>query len=680
MTELTDTDIKGLWENLVTICYDVLRVQTDEITLNYPEKRSLMIDYDVIMLYSPELAESLLNKPSKTIYLGEQKLEDMFTRPGRKIAPNLRIGNMPKSAYVQIRKIRNVHIGKLVCIEGLVRIASEVRPRISIAVYKCLRCGAEIPTTQFSDEDIKEPLECDESHNGCGRAASATKFVLVSDASTYTDTQDIDIQENPEELRGGQQPERIKCLLEGDLTDDDVRIAPGDRVRLIGIVKAKPLKKADTTFSIKLDVMNVEYTEHEFSDIILSDELIQKIEETAKNPNIIEDFSKCVASSIFGYEMEKKALMLQQFGGQTSLLPDGTRVRGDIHILLVGDPGVAKTQILMGVAELAPRAVYAQGGASTKVGLTAAVARDERSGKYTLEAGALVLADKGIALIDEIDKMSPEDAGGMHEAMEQQAITINKAGINATLQTRCSILGAANPVYGRFIPEEPLPKQVNLSPALLSRFDLIFALRDIPEKVKDRDIAVHIRRRREGTTHKPEYENDFIRAYIAHARNKTKNIVYSLEAGELITAFYLKLRKLSGNGDNIAITPRQVEGIYRLAEASARASLRNEVQVRDAQLAIEIVMHYMSSMAFDDGMMDIDRLMCSTTSKQRDLVKGILNEIRAQLDIGISKDVLYSKFEKTIDRIEFEEILNKLHQNGEFFYGGKGNMLIAVGF
>jgi replicative DNA helicase Mcm len=357
-----------------------------------------------------------------------------------------------------------------------------------------------------------------------------------------------------------------------------------------------------------MDAVSIENQEMAFEEVEVTEEDEKEILKMSKDPEIYLKMRQSMAPTIYGMEIEKDALVLQLFGGLSKKMPDGTYIRGDIHTLFVGDPGTAKSQMLNYLSKLAPRSIYASGKASSAAGLTAAAVRDEfGEGQWTLEAGALVLSDMGIACIDEIDKMSDQDRSSLHQAMEQQEISIAKAGISATLKSRCAILAAANPKLGRFDEFIPLHEQINMPPALLSRFDLIFSILDKPSREKDTELANHILQ-----THKagevqeniaksikskhnkkkqdilmenilPIFEPDFLRKYVAFAK---RNIfpVMSDDALELLKNYYVDFRNSSE--DSIPFTPRQLEAFVRLAEASARVRLSDEVTIQDAKRAI----------------------------------------------------------------------------------------------
>jgi replicative DNA helicase Mcm len=377
-------------------------------------------------------------------------------------------------------------------------------------------------------------------------------------------------------------------------------------------------------------------------------------------------------------------------------MDDGTNLRGDIHILLIGDPGVAKSQLLRYMSSLAPRGIYTSGKSASAAGLTAAAVRDDfGDGRWTLEAGALVLADKGLACIDELDKMTEQDRSSLHEAMEAQKISIAKAGINATLQCRCSMLAAANPKYGRFEEETSIYDQINLPAPLVSRFDLIEILTDKPEKVHDERISSHIldtqergeaRMVPEGneidgvnveqilsrtSNIKPVYDIETLRKYVAYSKRTTP--IMTPEAKKIIQNSYLSIRKL-GSGKSVPITARQLEGYVRLSEASARMRLSPTVTEQDANNAAELIEAYLNRIAGNgDGTYDIDKISTGITSRDRnklDIIRTIMSEFG---DDGLKmEELIVHGGNQGLSESEVERAVKTLHEGGELFKSPSG--------
>ena len=404
-----------------------------------------------------------------------------------------------------------------------------------------------------------------------------------------------------------------------------------------------------------LEANSIEQLDKDYDEIEITAEDEEQILELSRDPVIYDKIVSSVAPSIYGYEDIKEALALQLFSGVVKNLPDGSRIRGDIHVILVGDPGIAKSQLLRYVVKLSPRGVFTSGRSASASGLTAAAVKDDlNDGRWTIEGGALVMADMGIAAVDEMDKMKTEDKSALHEAMEQQTISIAKAGIIATLKSRCALLGAANPKYGRFDRYESIAEQINMPPALLSRFDLIFVLIDTPEHVRDRKIANHIiqshyagelfeQREKLPSSHitedfveaeleviEPTIQPEIMRKYVAHAR---KNVFPVMEgdARDRLINFYTELRKTGESKDTpVPVTARQLEALVRLSEASARIRLSNIVTLEDAERTIKIVMNCLKNVGMDPdtGAFDADIIASGTSMSQRNKIKNLKDIIK----------------------------------------------------
>ncbi|NLX47031.1 MAG: hypothetical protein GXY70_02495 [Euryarchaeota archaeon] len=1022
-TDYTDEDIAARWEEFLET--EENRLKLLELTDRLPDLRSLTVTYSEIDRFDPDFASFILNHPDRALSKGEDMIKRLTNSARSTANVHLRIKELPRDSRIDIRDLRSEHLGKLLSVEGLVRKATEVRPRLILGVFRCMRCPARILEPQ-EGLFFREPMECYKEQEGCGRTAGSTKFQLLTEESVYVDTQKVEMQESPEGLRGGAQPERLTAYLEDDMAGI---ISPGDRVVLNGVLRSqqKGERIKSTLFDIDLAVVSMEFEQHEYEEVVISEEDEKIIRKEAGDPEVFRKIVGSIAPAIHGYDEVKESIALQLFGGTAKLLEDGTKIRGDIHILLVGDPGVAKcvtgdTKVLMGdcsernikelvdhwlsvnevkevddgeyaeadfevmtfsrnariergravrvwkrdsprrlvrfttesgrtltvtpthllfvqnayflaqrpadliregaflavtseespdgnfcgfdrgfgwdrvvrkedvkreeafvydievedthifvangiishnsqilryMSDMAPRGIYASGKSSSAAGLcvapeslievdgqpqpigdfvesrmrsplemepgvwrqdarvngiatvsadrhmdvrpaislfrlrtpsflvelsteagnsvrvtpetmvrvrkgphdrwvkasdisvgdavlqapsgspggevcpskvasvsevreglpphvydltvegahsfvangflvhnTAAAVKDEfGDGRWTLEAGALVLADKGLAAIDELDKMTDQDRSSMHEAMESQRVSVAKAGITASLQCRCSMLGAANPKLGRFDDAEPLATQINMPPALLSRFDLIFALTDKPNAVKDQRIAEHIlkghvrgelrnvpnpesikgidyQRIMEDTNSlRPIYDREFMRKFVAYAKRYTP--VLTDDARQMIVDKYLSIRKLGEKaGSSVPITARQLEAFIRLSEASARIRLSPIVEAEDADRAIKIVEHYLKKMASDEGTIDVDKLMTGTTRNERNrisLVRQLIHE-HSDPSSGASEITLIQRAaDRNLTEAELKTAISKLKQNGDIY-------------
>jgi replicative DNA helicase Mcm len=664
--------------------------------------RSIYVDFSDIEKFDPDVANYTLNNPTLSLKCAEDAIKRMVSHALTNPFIHFRIKSLPRDSRIEIRKLRAKHLGTFVSVEGLVRKATEVRPRVTVAEFECVRCGHR---TVIEQEGMlfHEPLECSKEDGGCGRGTGSTKFRLLTDPSKFVDTQKIEIQEPPEGLRGGAQPERLVGYIEDDLSG---RISPGDRMILNGILRSqqKGGQVKSTLFEIHLDINSIEYEEHEYEEVLITPEDELRIREFAQSTDIFEKIIASISPTIYGYDQEKEALALQLFGGVGKVMDDGTRIRGDIHIALIGDPGTAKSQILRYMAQLAPRGIYTSGKSSSAAGLTAAAVKDEfGEGRWTLEAGALVLADKGLACIDELDKMNDQDRSSIHESLEQGTISVAKAGITATLQSRCAVLGAANPKYGRFDESRNIAEQIDLPPALLSRFDAIFTMTDRPDSEQDRNVAAHIlkahRRGEVKLLESPELmtlvdtaeimrnsgglvpamDRDFLRKYVAYSKRITP--IMSDEAVRTLEGYYVSIRKLGeGEEASVPITARQLEALIRMSEASARARLSPIVIMEDANRAIKIVEYYLGKVASEGGRRDIDLIATGTSRSQREQIYVLRSLVQQLSDErrGVSAEELIQKAgSENIPEDRVRALLKRLSDAGEIYSPQPGYFKLA---
>lgn len=735
-------------------------------------QKSLVIEFQKLLEFDINLAKALLENPLGFLDAADQILAEITKLPGM----HLRVKGLDQS--IAIRDIRAEHIGRFIQVEGILTRASEVKPEIREAVFKCLRCG-ELNRVLQIGEVYREPLVCENPN--CSRRGP---FKLEVESSEFRDWQSIRIQERPEELRGGRMPRQLDGIIKDDFVDLAV---PGNHVVITGVLRVfqegQP-KQRKTTFRKILFVNHIEVLQKGAEEAELRPEDEERIKELSKDPKLRELIIQSIAPSIYGYEPIKEAIALMLFGSPSIELPDGTRRRGDTHILLTGDPGTAKSEILKWVALAAPRGIYTSGKKATGAGLTAAAVRDEIGGGWTLEAGALVIADGGLAClhpkskvivnnritpierlfnkhqeframsngeeieispldvevvyfngakmgttkstlirrkfyqgpmleiiteagsklrltpdhklldgnslewkvaaefkpldyllskdciqdqiktirnfdysgyvydlfvpiyhnflcdgvvvhncIDEFDKMSAEDASAILESMEQQTISVAKAGIVATLNTRTSVLAAANPRLGRFDKYKPLAEQIDIPPIILSRFDLIFIMRDEPLAERDRAIAHHILELHREPTRKvkPPLDIEDLRKIVIYARKHIHPKFEGSEPLKVIEDFFVQWRRVAEKGEMpIPVTARQLEALVRLSRANARMRLSNRITTEDANRAIKLLKLSLQEAGIDPetGRVDIDVLMTGRSKSQREKFERVMEIIR----------------------------------------------------
>ncbi len=587
----------------------------------------------------------------------------------------VRIINYP--IHVSLRAIRSRHIGRLIHISGIMMRASEVKPLLVDAAFKCRApdCG-EITLQSQEDGRYTEPESCPV----CGKK----RFRLIPALSKFRDWQKVRIQESPDELPPGSMPRSVDVILEGDIVDVS---RPGDLVKVTGILLTTPdfSRRGGklATFNVFIQANGVEIAEKEYEQLELSEEDEKEIRALAEDPFVHRRIYASIAPSIQGHERIKESIALLLFGGVGKVLPDGTRLRGRSNILMIGDPGTGKSQILKFVSKLASRSLYTSGKGTTAAGLTAAVVHDTDTGAMTLEAGALVLADQGIACIDEFDKMDPNDRTAIHEAMEQHTVSIAKAGIVATLNARTSILAAANPTLGRYESSLSVQENIKLPFTILSRFDLTWILVDTVEAERDREIAqfilgMHQTQKTPVESKIPPITPDFLKKYIGYA-NRYVVPELTTEASKKIENFYVDLRKEAEGGTGpVPITARQLEALVRLAEARAKMALSSKVTEEDAQAAIELVEASLRMVAYDSvtGKIDIDRLVSKMSASQRsssDIILKVMKDMESEGTSVVSEEELIRRVEGMgLSRDSAEKVIAKLSDEGILFNPAPG--------
>ncbi len=634
-------------------------------------KHIIFIDFDDLSSFSHILAEQLISSPEEVFQVLEVSLEES----GLVSSPRVRLSTIPETQFIKVRNIRAKHLNQLIAVEGIIRQASDVRPQVVNAKFECPSCGTIISVLQI-EKRFREPSRC-----SCGRKG---QFNLVT--KEMVDAQRIVIEESPENLTGGEQPRRMSVFLKEDLVEPKMeeKTTPGARVKIIGVLKEVPVPlqtgAISTRFDLAIEANNVIPLEETFEEFEISEEDERQIQELAADKNVLQKMTESIAPSIYGYDELKQALVLQLFSGVKKKRSDDTDSRGDIHILLVGDPGVAKSVILKFMSMLSPKGRYVVGRATTGAGITATVVRDEFLRGWSLEAGAMVLSNRGLVCIDEMDKMEPQDRSAMHEAMEQQTVTISKANVQATLRAETSVLAAANPKLGRFEPFQVISQQIDMPPTLLNRFDVIFILRDLPDRGRDEAIATHVLLEHKKESKAQVIDRELFRKYVAYAKQKVSPILTDAAVDE-IKRFYVELRNAPVSAEGIVkpipISARQLEAMVRLSEASAKARLNKKVTKEDAKLAIEIMKYYLMQVGFDQETktFDIDRIATGVSTSQRGriiIVREALSRLENRMGKLIPIEELQKELDEKMGKEDIEDSIQKLKQTGDIFEPRKG--------
>lgn len=660
-------------EQIIQRLENFFNLKYDKALLDVVNKgeTSLSVDFRELDKFDISLADLALAEPEEFIKFAERAIERLDLGED---FPHItvRFSNIPESQKVRIRDLRAEHLGKLICVEGLIRQASPVRPLVIESTFTCSNCGNLILFEQ-NGRSYQQPMKC-----VCGKKGP---FSVVEEKKT--DSQKLTIEERPESLEGGEQPSRVEIFLRDDLVDPSMtkKVTPGSTVLIYGILHDYPLftKQGTKTprFEILLEANNIEPLAEELEEMELNEDEIEEIKRLASQPDIYERLRLSIAPSIIGHDEIKSAIVLFLFGGVRKKRKDGTETRGDIHLLLIGDPGAGKSKMLESVKHISPKSRFVSGQGASAAGLTASVVRDESIRGWTLEAGTLVLANKGVAIIDELDKMSDEDRSAMHEAMEQQTVTVSKANIHATLRCQAAVIAAANPKSGRFNIFEPIPDQIRLPPTLINRFDLIFPIRDIPDMEKDRTMAEHVLKlHRSPDSKEPPISSDLLRKYLGYAK-RTANPRLSEEAIYVIRDFFVDLRSSFSDEtgkSSVPISARQLESLVRLSEAAARIRLAKEATEDDARLAIGLLEYWLHQVGEDPvtGKLDIDRISGSMSSGRRSkipIIKKIIDDLSKESEDGTVQVLAAQERakEEGITDLDFQKIINKLLEEGDLY-------------
>jgi replicative DNA helicase Mcm len=640
------------------------------------DARTLLIDFDDLLNMDREIATEVYEHPDKIMpelenaARAQLKIEDGdYAERIKESLFHIRFRGIMEPYRIHLRKVSVEQVGHMIALDGIVIRTTEVKGLITRACFMCKKCGAQTFVPQ-KDERLELPGVC--PHPPC----KSSLFDFSLEQSTKINYQELKLQEKPEDLPPGQLPRFITVELQDDLVNT---ARPGDIVSASGIIRGKQEGISGRTktriFETYMAGNFAEVRSKEAEAIEITKEEEAQFQELAKDPLVHRKLISSIAPSIYGNTDVKEGLLYLLVGGVPKFLPDGIKIRGEINILLIGDPSVSKSQLLKYVAQAAIRGLYTSGRGSSAAGLTAAVIREQNG--MALEAGALVLADKGIACIDEIDKMRPEDRVAMHEALEQHTVSVAKGGIVATLNARAAVLAAANPTSGRYNPYQNITENIQLPVTLLSRFDLIFLMRDIPEPDTDREMTSHImklHRNKADATVAP-LPLDVLKKYIAYARRFEP--VLGDEAEKALSDFYLKTRSASADKESpIGISARQLEALVRLSEARAKAMFRNVVTAEDAEAAIRLVSVVLAKIGVDvtTGKQDIDVIATGIPKSQQDkLIRmmSVLGELENQNTDknGVRETILVETLvnDHKFDRDEARRILNILKTQAKLY-------------
>ncbi len=637
---------------------------SEELTKGYDPKSFIIISGENIincserLNYEQDFYDYVLKHPISVI----QELEGLaFESAKRPIV--VRFSNLLDADTVRLKEIGPGHLGKLIQFEGSVTRVTEPMSKLIEAHFMCARCGFDNIIPQDGTL-MREPYECE----GCKKGINQTDFQELHDFGIYIASEVIEVQGNTEDMLGAMIPARIEVRIYGELTGI---CPPGTRVTIVGI-PMRDQKRKGTAMLLNqryvIDAVNIIPHDNPYEDIDITTSDIATIRKLAKDPEIHARLRKSILQSVYGYDIVKDSIILLLFGGVAVTKADKSYIRGDIHILMIGDPGTAKSQILLIIHGFSRRSILASGQSASKAGLGAAAVKDDLGGgRWTLAAGVLPLADGGIALIDELAQMKKDERGIFLQAMESQKISINKAGINAEMLTRCSILAAANPRDNSFNREETFMSQIELEGTIVDRFDLIWPFVDFNESLKKKEELLDFILDEKGDDEDDIISLDLIQKWISYARSN----VFPKRTPEMIDVikkFVMKLYAHSRPGI-IPHTPRKTRSIIRLAEANARLRLSETVDVQDAERAVKIYGHSIGKMGFDadDGEIHLERIIGGGRRSTLNRMRSLLNIILLGKNEISQYEVITEFGKKDINKIDTIDFLKKMKDSGEIY-------------
>jgi len=667
------------------------RDEIGELAQRYPnDQKSLYVDWTDLQRFDPDLADDYRTKPEQVQEYAEEALR-LYELPVEVSLgqAHVRIRNLPNTE--PIRDLRHEHHGNLIAIQGTVRGATDVRPKVIEAAFECQRCGTltRIPQTH---SDFQEPHEC----QGCERQGP---FRLNTNQSQFIDGQQLRIQESYAGLRGGEDPQYVDVYIEDDITGT---VTAGEQVTINGILKLDQQsdgQKQSSRFDLYIDGLSLEAGTDAYAEMTLSDDTREKIVSQSAEPDIYEQLIDSIAPSVHDNETIKLGILLQLFGGIDKEFPDGAQSRGNIHTLLVGPSNGTVDRLVERGASVAPRAVSISGTETTAAGLTAAATPSSDApgdDPWTLKAGAIVMADHGLLGLHEAGALSNDALAALGRTLDAQEVQVSKASQTQSLRANTAVLAAGTPSSGGFDQYQPLRQQIGLTPELVSQFDLVFTITD--DDVDDADVADHLidvaraaegaigMEHEHGTPPKPKSETasfpapdefappvggELLRQYAVFARQHCFPAITDA-AKERLTEFYVQVRKeQSDEPGPLAVTEQTLESLIRLTEASARVRLADMAEKADAERAIELMEASLedTGAVIDSGELDAETIVSGEVEDASDeeLVLSMIKELETS-DQGASPEkLLTAGIEAGLSKAEVKQALKNVKQRGKVY-------------
>jgi len=625
------------------------------------------ISFKEVISYDSSLAEALIQDPASIILLFEDCIK-------AKMETDFKCGfiHLPKTCVVPINELRMEHLKKLISVEGEVRQTSEVVPKVSSEEYKCEVCGEPVYRRyNVTEEFERKPKRC-----GCG----STRLSLAK--RIYQNVQKLVLEEPIDLVIGDVQPRKLHVLLSRDLTSKEYTeyTHPPSRIVVNGYIQEVPKKFTKLGSSLEQNMImianSIEGLKKEIARIKVTDEERKTIKEMSENKNYLADLIESIAPEIYGYDEVKEALLYHMVGG-LKVEEAGNKLRvGDIHVLLVSDTAIGKTTLAKSIARKCAKSEYVDCTAASKAGITASAEKDEFLGVWAVKAGAAVRANGGHLILDELDKLPEDVIKSLHIVMSEQIVKKDVASISALMKAECAVLGLMNPKFGRFSTFEPIMKQVELLPTIINRFDLVFPIIDEVREEEDKKIIKKVFDVRKKDVNPPISEELFRKIVFVARQNNPR---LSSDAEEAISKYYLEIRKkakIAGeNGNAVPITPRQIESLVKIAQASAKLHHKPWVQKEDAERGIRLMNYFLKKVAMDvqTGTLDIDFIETGMPKKDRNIYIHILQVIK-ELEKNTGAVAIEEIFNNVPDvtESEIEDAMEKLKRKGDIFEPKRG--------